>query len=166
MTKRAALLTLVLLAGCGQDDHADLRAFMAQAGTGVQQPLEPLPPVKPQDVFEYDPGDMPDPFKPRSMRPAKGGGSFQPDLTRPKGPLERFPLDALRMVGTLQQKGVPYALLRTPDNTLYRVKQGDFIGLNYGLIVAVTETGIELRETIQDGAGDWTETKAVMALQE
>lgn len=166
MIKRAALLTLVLLAGCGQDDHADLREFMAQAGTGAQQPLDPLPPVKPQDVFEYDPGDMPDPFKPRSMKPTKGGGSFQPDLTRPRGPLEQFPLDALRMVGTVEREGVRHALIRTPENRLHTVKQGDFIGLNYGLITAITLTNIDIRETVQDGAGDWTETKAAMALQE
>jgi type IV pilus assembly protein PilP len=161
-----ALLSVVLLAGCAQDEFADLRAQMEQAGSGTQQPLEPLPPVKPLDTFTYEPGDMLDPFKPRSMKPSKGGSGFQPDLTRPKGPLEQYPLDALRMVGTLQQKNQLYALIRTPDNTLYRVRKGDYMGLNYGLVVALSETAIELRETVQDGAGDWTETKAAMALQE
>lgn len=162
----AWLLPLVLLAGCAQDEYADLRTFMEQAGAGQQQPLEPLPPVKPQDVVTYEPGDLPDPFKPRSLKPGKGGGVFQPDLTRPKGPLEQFPLDGLRMVGTLLKGGQLYALVRTPENTLYRVKKGDFMGQNYGLVVAINDASIEIRETIQDGVGDWAEAKATVALQE
>lgn len=160
------LLPLFLLAGCAQDEFADLRAFMAQAGTGSQQPLEPLPPVKPQDFFTYVPGDVPDPFKPRSLKPSKGGNAFQPDLTRPKGPLENYPLDGLRMVGTIKKDGLMYALVRTPESTLYRVKKGDHMGQNFGLVIAISDASIELRETVQDGVGDWTETKATLALQE
>jgi len=160
--------SLLLLAGCGQDQFSDLREFMANAGTSGQPPLEPLPEVKPQVTFLYEPGNMPDPFKPRSLKPAKGGGEFQPDLTRPKGPLEQFPLEGLRMVGTIGKDGQQYALVRTPapENTLYRVKKGDYMGLNFGLVIGITDSGIELRETVQDGVGDWTETKATLALQE
>lgn len=159
-------LWVFLLAGCAQDEHADLRAFMAQAGAGGQQALEPLPPVLVQEVFSYDPGDLPDPFRPRALKAAKAGGAFQPDLTRPRQPLEQYPLDSLRMVGTLVKDGQTYALIRTPDNTLYRIRKGEYMGQNFGLVVAIRETGIELRETVQDGAGDWTETKATLALQE
>lgn len=160
------LIVCVLLAGCEQDEFADLRAFMAQAGTGNQQALEPLPPMKSQEMFSYEQDGLPDPFQPRSMKPAKGGGGMQPDMNRPKGPLEQFPLDALRMVGTIDKAGQLYALVRTPENTLYRVKKGDYMGLNYGLVLAIQDTGIEIRETLQDGAGDWTESRATVALQE
>ena len=164
--RRIWLLSLALLAGCGQDEFADLRAFMAQAGQGAQQKLEPLPPVKPQVEFNYDPTGLPDPFRPRSMKPSKGGGGIQPDLTRPKGPLEQDPLDGLHMVGTLSKGGQLYALVRRSDNTLYRVAKGDHIGQNFGVILSISESSIEIKEMIQDGAGDWTETKASMALQE
>lgn len=159
-------LSLLLLGGCSQDQFADLREFMAQAGTTGQPALEPLPPVKPQVVFSYEPGDTPDPFKPRSLKQSKNGGAFQPDLSRPKGPLEQYPLDGLRMVGTLSKGGMQYALVRTPENTLFRVKRGDFVGQNFGLVISITDASIELRETVQDGVGDWTETKAMLALQE
>lgn len=160
------VLSGLLLAGCQQDEFADLRAFMAQAGQGGQQALEPLPAMKPQDTFSYEPDGLPDPFQPRSMKPAKGGGGMQPDMNRAKGPLEQFPLDALRMVGTINKDNRLYALVRTPENTLYRVKAGDYMGMNYGLVVAVNDTSIEIRETLQDGAGDWTESSATVALQE
>lgn len=156
----------VVVAGCSQDQFSDLREFMATAGASAQPPLESLPPVNPQEVFTYEPGDIADPFKPRSLKPAKGGGAFEPDLTRPKGPLEQFPLDNLRMVGTMAKSGQMYALVRTAENTLFRVKKGDYLGLNFGLVVGITDSSIELRETVQDGVGDWTETKATLALQE
>ncbi len=163
---RFALLLLVLLAGCGKDEFADLRAFLAQAGNGAQQKLEPLPPVKPQEEFKYDPTALPDPFRPRSMKASKGGSGIQPDLTRPKGPLEQDPLDGLHMVGTLYKGSQLYALVRRPDNTLYRVTKGDHIGQNFGVITSITESSIEIKEIVQDGAGDWAESKATMALQE
>lgn len=162
----AWLIPLALLSGCAQDEFSDLRAFMAQAGKGGQQALEPLPPVKPAQAFDYLPGDTPDPFKPRSLKPSKGGGAFQPDLTRPKDPLETFPLDGLRMVGTLVKDGQMSALIKTPTGTLYRIKKGEHIGQNFGLVIAITESNLEIRETVQDGVGDWMETKATLALQE
>lgn len=164
--KHAWLFPLLLLTGCAQDEFADLRAFMAQAGAGGQQALEPLPPVKPQGVFNYEPGDLPDPFRPRSLKPSKGGNAFQPDLNRPKEVLEQYPLDGLRMVGSIKKDGQLYALVRTPESTLYRVKKGEHMGQNFGLVVAISDASIEIREIVQDGVGDWTETKATLALQE
>ena len=164
--KCAWLFPLLLLTACSQDEFSDLRAFMAQAGAGGQQALEPLPPVKPQDAFNYESRDLPDPFRPRSLKPSKGGGAFQPDLARPKEPLEQYALDGLRMVGTMTKGGQIYALVRTPENTLYRIKKGEHLGQNFGLVIAIRDASIEIRETVQDGAGDWTETKATLALQE
>ena len=160
------LASLVLLTGCSQDQYSDLREFMANTGSSAQPALEPLPEVKPQITFIYEPGDSPDPFQPRSLKQAKAGGAFQPDLNRPKGPLEQFPLDGLRMVGTISKDNQQFALVRTPVNTLFRVKKGDYMGLNFGLVIGISDVSIELRETVQDGVGDWTETKATLDLQE
>ena len=157
---------MLLLAGCAQDEFSDLREFMAQTGATAQPPLESLPTVKPQETFSYEPGEQPDPFEPRSLKPAKDGGGMQPDLSRPREALEQFPLDGLRMVGTLSKANQKYALVRTPEGTLFRVKKGDHMGQNFGLVINITETSIELRETVQDGVGDWTESKAMLALQE
>jgi type IV pilus assembly protein PilP len=160
------LVSLFLLVGCSQDQYSDLREFMANTGSTAQPALEPLPEVKPQTTFTYEPGDSPDPFQPRSLKQAKAGGAFQPDLNRPKGPLEQFPLDGLRMVGTISKDSQKFALVRTPENALYRVKKGDYMGLNFGLVIGISDVSIELRETVQDGVGDWTETKATLDLQE
>jgi type IV pilus assembly protein PilP len=163
--KHAWLIPAVFLAGCAQDELADLRAFVAQTGANGQQALEPLPPVKPPATFSYAAADLPDPFRPRTLKPAKGGG-LAPDMNRPKEPLENYPLDSLRMVGTLIKGGQIHALVRTPENTLYRVRKGEHMGQNFGLVIAIRDTSIEIREIVQDGVGDWTEAKATLALQE
>lgn len=164
--KRALLLLFSLhLAGCAENDMADLRDFMAKAGQGSMQKIDPLPVVQAQIDLAYDPTGLPDPFQPRSLKTSKSGG-IQPDLNRPKGPLEQEPIDAMRMVGTLTRDGRLYALVRRGDGTLYRVAKGDHIGHNFGVILEVNESGMDIKEIVQDGGGDWIESKANMALQE
>jgi type IV pilus assembly protein PilP len=161
--KRAYLLALLLLMGCGGDEFADLKTFMAQAG-GNQPPLEALPPVKAPDNFTYEPGSLPDPFKVRNLKFSKGGP--RPEENRPRGELEEFPIDALRMVGTMQKGGQLTALIRTPKGEVRMIRKGEYIGQNNGVVTAIRETGIDIREIVQDGAGDWVEGKAVLPLQE
>lgn len=167
MKRALILLGAVTLTGCGQGEFDDLKQFMEQAGKGRQPALEPMPPMRQTESITYTAESLADPFKPRKMRPeGVGGGGNAPDLNRPKGPLESFPLDALRMVGTLKKGGHLYALVKTPENALYKVKRGDYMGQNFGLVVAITDAGIELKETVQDGTGDWIDSKAQVALQE
>lgn len=161
-----ATLALALLAGCAQQDMTDLEQFMREAGRDSQEKMEPMPAIKKADAFSYDPTALEDPFKARNMRPGKGGGGPQPDLDRPKEPLELFPLDGLRMVGTIARQGQLFAVVRTSEATLYRVRKGDRIGQNFGVITSISETAIEIKETAQDSAGDWTESSASLPLQE
>ena len=88
-----------------------------------------------------------------------------PDLNRRKEPLEAFPLEQLKMVGTLAQGTDTYALVRA-DKTLYRVKKGNYMGQNFGLITDVNDSEIKLKEIVQDSAGDWAERQSVLPLLE
>ena len=63
------------------------------------------------------------------------------------------------------KNGQTYALLRV-DNLLYQVKPGDYLGQNYGKITRITETGVSLREIVQDAAGEWIERPSALQLQE
>ncbi len=163
--KRVCLVLLVFLGGCGGQDFSDLKAFMAEAGKKGVQPLEPLPALQLLDAPEYDPQNLPDPFRSRTMKPAKAGG-LQPDLNRQKVYLERFPLDGLRIIGTLDKGGQLAALVKTPENTVQTVRKGDFIGQNNGVVIRVRESGIDIKEIVQDGNGDWVEANASLVLQE
>lgn len=159
------LLAATALTACSSDDHSDLRAFMEQTGRDGKVKMEPLPPVIPPDTFEYNQAGLEDPFKPRNLRPTKNAGGFQPDFSRPRERLEEFPLDALRMSGTLTKGGKRYAIVRDPEGTLHRVTTGAHIGQNFGVITAVTEAGLEILEITQDSSGNWTKTKAVLVAQ-
>lgn len=87
------------------------------------------------------------------------------ELNRRKEPLEAEPLDAMTMVGSLDKKGVPTALIRV-GTLLYQVRAGNYLGQNYGKITRITETSIQLREIVQDGSGDWIERNSTLELQE
>jgi type IV pilus assembly protein PilP len=162
-----AVMLCAALAGCGDDGFDDLRAFMESTGKDGKNQIEPLPAVQKVDIFEYRPDDLLDPFMPRSLRPTGKGGGLQPDLERPRQPLEEFPIDALRLVGTMRKPATPLrAIVKDPKGTLHTVGVGSRIGQNFGKVVAVSEDGLQITELVQDAGGEWVESKAVMTMTE
>jgi type IV pilus assembly protein PilQ len=49
---------------------------------------------------------------------------------------------------------------------VYQAKLGGYIGQNFGLIVKISEAEVQIKETVQDAAGDWVEREAKLELQE
>jgi type IV pilus assembly protein PilP len=160
------IAAMAVLASCSSEID-ELKTFVRDSEKGLPRRIDPLPPVKPFEPFTYEGFDLPDPFKPRKLTPPKegGGGGLAPDLNRRKEPLEAFPLEQLKMVGTLSMANEMYAIVRA-DKTLYRVKKGNYMGQNFGLITDVTESEIKLKEIVQDSAGDWAERQSVLPLLE
>jgi type IV pilus assembly protein PilP len=165
MKRLASILMVLGLSGCGGSGMEDLQTFVAETGKDMQGKIEPLPEVKVYEPFTYNAFDLPDPFKPRKLSTG-GGGGMQPDLTRPKEPLEAFSLETLKMVGVLSKNGLIHAVIKTPDNAIYHVKKGNYVGQNFGLITQITDTEVTLREIVQDSAGDWSERTSTLILQE
>lgn len=164
---RILTLTLVCigLVSCGEQ-HSDLRQFVKDSDNLPRGNIPPLPEVKPYAPFSYNAYDLVDPFRPRKIELPKSaaGGGIQPNLTRRKELLEAYPLENLRMVGTLQKDKVIYALIKGPDNSLYRVKAGNYMGQDFGLITEISEYTIKLKEILQDSGGDWTERVSTLTL--
>lgn len=162
------MLICLGLASCGGESYSDLRQFVKESENLPHGRIPPLPDVKPYEPFTYDAYNLVDPFKPRKIEPPKtlAGGGIQPDLVRRKEPLEAYPLENLRMVGTLQQSKATYALVKSPDNNLFRVKSGNYLGQNFGLITEISESTIKLKEIVQDSGGDWTERVSTLTLAE
>jgi type IV pilus assembly protein PilP len=157
------------LAGCAGDEFSDLRQFVKESGEGLRGRVEPIPEVKQFEPFAYNAFDLPDPFKPRTTITDSRipGGGPQPDLNRRKEALEAFPLESLQMVGTLEQKRVHYALIKTPDKNLYRVKVGNYVGQNFGVITGINDSAVTLKEVIQDpSSGSWSERTSSLQLLE
>jgi type IV pilus assembly protein PilP len=163
------ILVTLLLSACGGEEFQDLRDFVKNAGAEMRGKIEPPPDVKPYEPFAYEnDSSLPDPFKPRKpdARNASHTGQNQPNLNRPKEELEDFPLESLKMVGYLFQKGVGHAVIRSSEGKIYRVKAGNYIGLNFGQVVSVTETEIKIKELVQDSVGDWSERESSLLLIE
>jgi type IV pilus assembly protein PilP len=165
MRRLASIVIVLGLAGCGGNGMEDLQSFVAETGKDMQGRIEPLPEVKVYEPFTYNAFDLPDPFKPRKLSTG-GGGGMQPDLNRPKEPLEAFSLETLKMVGTLSRGGVTHAVIKTPDNAIYHIRKGNYVGQNFGLVTQISEGEVTLREIVQDSAGDWSERTSTLILQE
>jgi type IV pilus assembly protein PilP len=58
-----------------------------------------------------------------------------------------------------------YALVRAGSN-LFRVKKGNYMGPNFGVITAIDDGQISLKEVVQDSGGDWVERSTTVQMQE
>ena len=168
LARVAALLAAALAAGCAQD-MSDLEDYALEVRSRKSRAIEPIPQPTPYEPFAYEPGERRDPFlailRSREEAPGAGvAGSVRPDVDRPREPLEEFPLDALRMVGTITLQSRAFALIRAPDAVVHRVTIGDHLGQNYGKITGISETEIVLMEIIPDGFGGWMQRPAAVAL--
>lgn len=160
----ALALGVLLLGGCGKGLD-DLEAWVSEVKARKPAPIEPIPQMKQYEAFAYDAGGRRDPFA--SLEPARAEGSGpRPDLNRNKEPLEEFPLDALRMVGTIDSKGKVFVLIKAPDNVVHRVTVKNHMGQNYGEIVGISEAEVSLMELVPDGFGGWVQRPASLALAE
>lgn len=169
----SGLLAVLLLNACSPG-YGDLRQWM-QSERGKMTPR--VPPLKEPARFvplAYTEDGLADPFgrerltsvlRRESQTVDASTSLIAPELSRRKQPLEAYPLDTMTMVGSLQQGDKDVALIRV-DRLLYQVRVGEYLGQNYGLIQAIDENAVTLREIVQDAAGEWTERPVELELQE
>ena len=163
-------LVALSLLGCG-GEQAELSQWMEQQRREAKPNVEPLSAPKKFNPQAYVALTGVEPFSTQKLTVALKQEARQPnsvlaaEINRRKEPLEAYPLDSMTMVGSVVRSGRPYALLRV-DNLLYQVKQGDYLGQNYGKITKISETDVSLREIVQDAAGEWIERVGALQLQE
>lgn len=174
--RAVAVLAAALLAACGADT-GELQAWMERERQAASAPalMPPLPsPAAPAAAAfkAADGAPLQNPFDAHrldpvpAMAPAPADGvAAVPDPGREREPLEAFPLESLRMVGSLSREGRTQALVQAAD-AIHAVKVGDRLGARGARVTAITETAITLRERVRDAAGAWSERGATLALQE
>lgn len=145
-------LASVSLTACSKDNNIkDLKAYVTQIEARPAQKIPSVPPLVWPEPFKLPATLKRDPFAPY-LNPATLAS--RPDAGRQAEPLEQFPLDALKMVGTVQQNDVMWALIQSPQG-IARVKVGQFIGQNAGEIVKIGTTSLTVRELLPEGLGRW-----------
>jgi type IV pilus assembly protein PilP len=163
---------LALAAGCGGEEHGDLKQELAQLTKDLRGRVDPLPQVRPYEPVPYTAEGQIDPFRPERIEVAQAGGAatastglIEEQKKRPPEPLEAFPLESIQMLGTITQNKETFALVKAGPN-LYRVRKGNYMGQNFGVITEIDEAQINLKELVQDSTGDWVERLSSLQLVE
>lgn len=158
------------LTACSNRDLTDLQAFVDEVKSRPAGRIEPLPEIKPYESYSYQSTGLRQPFEStfavdeEEEQVADNGNGIRPDLNRRKEALEGFPLDTLRMVGTLAQFDEHWGLIQASDGTIHRIQPGNYVGQNHGRVTHISEEQIELMEIVPTGQGGWQEREASIAL--
>ena len=174
--RRVALImcSMAFLQGCGSADEEELSIWMQNERNSITPDVKPIPAPTKFEPYAYAGERLLEPFSSEKLASILRGGQslsagssalIDAEMSRRKQPLEAFPLDTMSMVGSLNRAGKLVALVRV-DQLLYQVTQGNYLGQNYGRVLRISENEINLREIVQDAAGEWIERPAALQLQE
>ncbi len=174
------MVAIVSLSGCVLNDMTDLENQITEIMARPGGRIEPLPEIKPYEAYTYKSGQLnkKDPFAPFFEVPkptVEDAMAADDGLTeemkreisfRNKEELEKFELDSLRMVGTMDNEDNKWAIVLDPQGTVHRVKVGEYMGMNIGKVTNIFEEKIQLREIFQAINGRWEEQEASLVLVE
>jgi type IV pilus assembly protein PilP len=167
------MTAVALAAGCAPSNESELRQWMAEVRQQVRPVTNPVAPPKEFTPFGYESGSLIDPFDPqkvvtavaRQQQVRASASTIRPDFERRREALEAFPLEEIKMVGMMRQRNVNVALLQG-GNATHMVRVGNYVGQNFGLITRISEADVQIKEIVQDAAGEWVERPAKLELQE
>ena len=167
-----AALSTAMLNGCARDMN-DLQSYIAEVKARKSSAIDPIPQMQPYQPYTYSQSAERSPFEPIAKdepltveSSPVPSNTLRPDLARNREPLEEFPLDGIRLLGTLEIRQQIYALLSAPDGIVHRATYGDHMGQNYGKIVGISDVQIQLEEIVPDGFGGYVKRSALVALSE
>ncbi len=163
----AVVATAAGLGGCSRD-MSDLETYVDEVKARPGGRIDPLPQVQPYNSFAYESGGRRSPFVPESRiaQAQRQDSGLRPDTTRNREYLESFPLDSLRMVGSLRLQEQTYALVQGGDGLIHRVRPGNYLGQNDGRVTSISDSEIQIMEIVPDGLGGYLERPAAIALSE
>lgn len=159
------------LVACGDSRMSDLREFVDTAYADRKPEIEPLPEMKPFQAYEYAAFNLDDPFNIGNVIVERGsadGSGLRPDEARAREPLEFFPLDALRMMGTLERDAKPWVIMQTSQGTAHYLAIGNYMGQNEGRIkeIDTARQTVVLTETVLNTNGQWENRDVELTTEE
>lgn len=149
------LILPVFLSGCSPQVSEILVDYVKNAQEKKQPYIQDLPHFKKSKPFKYTANKFRDPFVPYEIEVAAVTTSTIPDINRKREPLEAYPLETFVMVGTIEQAGLFYALLRDGAGVVHYVGVGNYIGQNSGKIESISLSEINIQQLGPDNRGGW-----------
>lgn len=166
--------SLLFLSACDAVTKTSVDEWMLEQQKTIKPNTKPIPQPKNFIPKSYTAAGLTDPFDNQKLLEAlrrmtaeatANVAILASEKARKKEALEDYPLDSIAMVGTLNQNGVPMALVKVND-LLYQVKVGSYLGQNYGRIKSIGDAEMVLREIVQDAAGEWIEKDTTLQIRE
>ncbi len=144
-----AVCASVVLGACGSPPPPPRRAAPPAAAAAKPVTDDEINPQIPANIYVYSPIGKRDPFQNQSVV-QQGFGRSAANPGRVKTPLEKWPLDQLKLSLTVTGTAAPMAMVEDPERRGWPVRIGDFIGQNGGKVTGIHREDIVVTETITD----------------
>jgi type IV pilus assembly protein PilP len=168
LIRAIVLCSLLSLAACESSNDENLNEWMATVRRTAQTSPLSLPAPLAMTHFVYEPVGRVDPFdasKISLLLDISDRAGIRPDLKRSREPLESYPLDQFRMVGSLGRPGQRVALVEV-GKILYQLRKGNHLGQDLGEVITIMDGSIEIEETIQEANGNWIKRRVQLSMRE
>ncbi|MDQ7727973.1 pilus assembly protein PilP [Halomonas sp. SpR8] len=165
------IVLAIVLSGCAETELDQLERTLAD----IRQSPVGQPPVIAFELPEshnlaylYSDGRSPFlPPEPTAQGIAnRGGSALAPDQQRTPESLERFPLQELRLVGTMRMGERQVAMIATPDGNVTSVKEGNYMGTAYGRVEHINGQEIRVSERVYTQSEGWQERRVSLVINE
>ena len=166
--RNTLLFSLLVLAGCESSNDENLSVWMATVRQSTHSNALTVPPPLVATPATYEPVNRADPFdatKISMLLDMSDQAGVRPDLKRSREPLESYPLDQFRMVGSLGRQGQSVALVEV-GKMLYQIRKGDHLGQDLGEVIAIREGTVDIEETLQEATGVWIKRRVQLSMRE
>ena len=149
-------LSLLVAACDGSKPFKDLNAYIEKLKVAEKEKGTDLPATSQKPAAsKYESTNRRSPFEVMEIKQTKGKVS--------SNPLQAYPLDMLRFVGTVTNNGDTVAFISAPDNKIYQIKTGDIIGDHDSEVIKIESDRVSLMEKTSDNGS--TGIKRVVTLQ-
>lgn len=155
---------LFLMSACTKEPDHKIINFVKMTKAKKPKEIEKLPLFQKVEPYKYTALSMRNPFEAMTTLSKQESKGRRPDTGRPKELLESYPLDSLKMVGTLTRGGKSWVLIKDTKGLIHRVGVGNYIGENYGKIIKIEEKSIEIREMVLESDGNYKDKTVTLKL--
>jgi len=168
-----AISSVGLLSCVQQDPLTDLKAYVQEQDSRPKGTIPPPPEFIAPDFVSYtasskrSPFEVPRPVELVQVEKEAPKSNVKPNLARVKEYLETFRIENISLVGTIfgyDDDETLWALVKDGQGEVHRVKVGNYLGRNFGRIIDINETQIDLIEIVPSGKENWVERPRLIIL--